>query len=613
MRMQSNKNQVIVSYKSPLKTSERMQIKLRISDELGFVTDACALFNKYGEAPGESGKCNLEYKSKDKSKGYSTFVGRIKFLNPGYRTFYISLTLNGEPKCIKFDYNSKEVVIADPAEDYAFFEQFIYLFSFSTPDWIKGGIMYQIFVDTFCAEEIPEKFKDKVVAWGTYPKWKPDADGEFRNNQFYGGNFKGIKKMLPYIKKLGVTVIYLTPILKSPNSNRYAVSNYLEIDEMLGTWDDFDDFKQEANKYGMKVIEDNVFNHASYDNPLIKEHPEIFEWKEPYTIPKCWWDFEELVIFFKEHPTYRRYLITWLLFYKKKYDGLRIDVADSIPDHVLKIIYKVFGSYILLEVWKNAITGDYRGFLEGNEADGVMNYQYPNAIYRWVRWGNYKNFVDIIEGIYNLYPQEALLVSPIFLSSHDIPRIPNIMVNPLMKESVCYENVWDIDKCKQWLNEDGSFNTVRYRTWQVENEKLSPEEFALAFALQKLAVFLQYTIPGLPSIFAGDEMGMIGLKDPTNRKALMWDNINQDVFQFYCEIGEFRIEHRKTFSKANFKVLMVNERYLLYRRGNLIFIINRMPEELYMEAYNFKENVFSLSKINEEHVLPPYGGVAIKK
>ena len=123
MRMQSNKNQVIVSYKSPLKTSERMQIKLRISDELGFVTDACALFNKYGEAPGESGKCNLEYKSKDKSKGYSTFVGRIKFLNPGYRTFYISLTLNGEPKCIKFDYNSKEVVIADPAEDYAFFEQ----------------------------------------------------------------------------------------------------------------------------------------------------------------------------------------------------------------------------------------------------------------------------------------------------------------------------------------------------------------------------------------------------------------------------------------------------------------------------------------------------------
>ena len=78
MRMQSNKNQVIVSYKSPLKTGERMQVKLRISDELGFVTDVYALFNKYGEFPGEGGKCKLEYKSKDKSKGYSTFVGRIK-------------------------------------------------------------------------------------------------------------------------------------------------------------------------------------------------------------------------------------------------------------------------------------------------------------------------------------------------------------------------------------------------------------------------------------------------------------------------------------------------------------------------------------------------------
>ena len=88
------------------------------------------MFNKYGEAPGEGGKCNLEYKSKDKNKGYSTVVGRIKFFHPGYRTFYISLMLNGQPKCIKFNFDSKEVVIADPAEDYAFFEQFIYLSSF---------------------------------------------------------------------------------------------------------------------------------------------------------------------------------------------------------------------------------------------------------------------------------------------------------------------------------------------------------------------------------------------------------------------------------------------------------------------------------------------------
>ena len=230
-----------------------------------------------------------------------------------------------------------------------------------------------------------------------------------------------------------------------------------------------------------------------------------------------------------------------------------------------------------------------------------------------MRWGNYKNFLEIIEGIYNLYPQEALLASPIFLSSHDIPRIPNIMVNPLMKESVCYENVWDIDKCNQWLNEDGSFNTVRYRAWQVENEKLSPEEFALAFALQRLAVFLQYTIPGLPSIFAGDEIGMLGLKDPTNRKTIMWDNINQEMYQFYCEIGEFRIKYRETFSKANFKFLIVNEKYLVYRRGNLTLIVNRTPEDLYMEVYNFKKNVFSLSKYVGEHVLPPYGAVAIEE
>lgn len=610
--MQDNKK-IFVDYDSPVKLANKCHISLRISNEFGYVNDVKAMFNRNGEKPGGEGKSYLEYDESKSNSEYSTFSGDMLFKTPGYRTFYIELKLNGHLEEIKYDYELESAVIAT-GKVLDFWELFVSYSDFKTPEWIKGGIMYQIFVDTFCSVNLPEELKNRVVSWGTFPKWQKDNDGIYRNNQFYGGNLRGIIQKVDegYFDKLGVTVLYLTPVLQSPSSNRYDTLDYEKIDDMVGTWDDLDELHKKLNSRGISLIVDMVFNHSSSGNRLLREDPEMYSWVQKYTIPHCWWGYGHLVEFNKISENYFRNLAEWLSLYSKYMDGIRLDVADNLPDFVLKFIRNHFGKYILGEVWKNAVTGEFREFLYGDELDAVMNYQFPNAIYRYVRWGNYKYFKAIVERICKLYPEQALSASPIFLSSHDIPRIPNILVGDFMKESTDFENVWDMEKDGYWFNGGSFFDTDKFRRWEVDNDRIPADKRELAYQLQGLAVFFQYTLPGLPSIFAGDEAGVTGFKDPTNRKPFPWNNIDKRSFELYQRLGAFRTKYRDVFSGADFKILQIDNCKTIYRRGNLTFILNRTPNEVFVENYNLQKAVFSLKEVTSEHVVAPYNAVVIK-
>jgi len=608
-----NKKKIFVNYNSPVETNCEIEISVRISNEYGFVTDVIALFNRNGELPGMEATCDLMYDEKKSDNENSTFSGKIIFSTPGYRTFFIKLKCNGNLEEIKLDREKEEAVIASNRSDLAFWELFVHYTFDDSSKFIRGGIMYQIFVDTFCSSELSERAKEKVVSWETFPKWQKDSDGIYRNNQFYGGNLRGIISKVDegYFSKLNVTVLYLTPILKSPSSNRYDINDYLQIDEMVGTWEDLDELHQKLNKRGIALVVDMVFNHSGAENSLLKEEPEMYSWQQKYTIPNCWWGYKNLVEFNKNSESYFKHLAKWLETYSKYMDGIRLDVADNLPDFVLKFIKREFKKYVLGEVWKNAVTGEFREFLYGNELDGVMNYQFPNAVYRHIRWGNYRYFREIIEGICKLYPEDALLASPIFLSSHDIPRIPNILVGDFMKESTDFENVWDMEKDAYWF--DGSeFNTERFRQWEFENDNVVGDLKKLANELQGLAVFYQYTLPGLPSIFAGDEVGTMGFKDPFNRKSFPWKRIDQKVFSLYCRLGNFRMAYKDVFSKVDFTFLEVDEFKTIYKRGNLIFIVNRTSDYVQVANYSIKDIVFSLKENKDEHIINPYNAVVIK-
>lgn len=604
-----HKSKILVSYDSPVKVGEKMRIRLRMPNELGFVKDAKALFNKRGDAPGTDGKLYLEYKGDESNSEHSTFYGETSFYLPGYRTFYIQLNLDGCIKKLSYDEEKEEVIISSAEK--SFWQTFTYLSTFETPNSIKGGIMYQIYVDTFCSKDLPKELETKITKWGTYPKWEPDDDGEYRNNRWYGGNLKGIISKLDYIKSLSVTVIYLTPIFKSSTSDRYGIDDYEQIDEMVGNFEELSLLHSECQKREIDLVLDVVFNHSGPNNKLLTENPEIYEWEEKYSKFKGWWGFD-LPEFNKYCDMYFHKLEKWINLYKNYVDGFRIDVADSLPDFVLKYIRKVFGKYLLLEVWKNAIIGDFREFLIGDEGDGVMNYQFTNAFYRYIRFGNVSNFKKIFRDIITLYPKEALDVSPIFLSSHDIPRIPNILTNELMKESENFENVWDIDKDERWIR-DGKFNTYEFRKWEFENGNVPKEKKEIAFSLQMLIVFMQYTFPGLPAICSGDEAGVEGLKDPHNRKTFPWDDINEAMYEFYCQMGRFRIENREIFAdSSNFKPLFADEKRLIYKRKDLLFVINCSNEEFELEEKYRGEKIFEIGEFFKGNSISRYSAVVMK-
>ena len=140
---------------------------------------------------------------------------------------------------------------------------------YATPEWFKGGVMYQIFPDRFCKEGSMPDIIGRVQRsdWGGIPSYRPNELGKVLNNDFFGGNFKGIQSKLPYLKSLGVTIIYLNPIFEAASNHRYDTSDYMKIDPFLGTEEDFKELVETAKNQGIRIILDGVFNHTG-DNSV---------------------------------------------------------------------------------------------------------------------------------------------------------------------------------------------------------------------------------------------------------------------------------------------------------------------------------------------------------
>ena len=601
-------------------TNRSVQVQVIIDNTLGYVDNLKILVNKHGEEVGKDLQEKLEYSKELSTDEYSCFTAVIKFLSVGYRTFIFSIILNGIKYYIKSDGENCCILTN---EDYPFFETFVYDSEFSTPDWVKGGIMYQIYIDTFNTVNIPENVLSKVSSWGSDVKWLPEEDGEYRNNKFFGGNLQGIIEKLPYLQRLGTTIIYLTPIFASNSSNRYDIIDYEKIDEMVGDWTILKELYNQAHSLGMHIVLDCVFNHCNPENYLYTESPHMFT-------GNFWWGYPHLAEFDMNSDEYRIFLKKLLNLYLQFCDGIRLDVADNLSDDILRLIRTEVKCieqkfdrqiYILGEVWKNAINGDYRKFLEGNELDSVMNYQFADAIYRYVRWGDDRTFRrKVFQNVLQLYPKCVVDVLMNPLSTHDIPRIPNVLETALMLKETYLEDVgevfiWDYDKLSLW-NKEGVYQIDVKRLWEYHNSAILPEEKDYVQRVQKLAVVMQYTLPGIPSIFAGDELGVSGLKDPFNRTCMPWDRANDCVLlDFYVELGEIRRKYREIFAEARCTLEYIDENVCIYAREieskKLLCIINR-SNELVNLPVKFSDNViFSTDPDNTVTTISPYSAILI--
>ena len=418
---------------------------------------------------------------------------------------------------------------------------------FTTPDWAKGATIYQVFPDRFYKEgecDLTGKLEPYTVHenWNEEVVWKPDENGEVLNNDFYGGNFKGITKKMGYIASMGATVLYLNPISKSFSSHRYDTGDYKTPDPMLGTEEDFTAMCEEAHKYGIRVILDGVYSHTG-SNSLYFDRNKTFggngaycskesayySWFQFYDHPNSynsWWGFYTLPTVNKLDPAFLDYIIDaedsvvahWL---KLGADGFRLDVADELPDAFIlrlkKRIREIKPDALLMgEVWEDASNkiahNVRRRYFTDGELDSCMNYPFRTAIINFLRGHDGGHgFKDTIMSIVENYPQQVVQCNMNLLGTHDTPRILT------------------------WLVDDFEGSREEYSKRHISRNRLD-----LAYERLMMASFIQYMLPGSPSLYYGDEAGMEGHKDPFNRRTYPWGHEEPILMAHYKTLGAIR-------------------------------------------------------------------------
>ena len=501
----------------------------------------------------------------------------------------------------------------------------VYGKNFTVPEKFKGGVIYQIFPDRFYkADTEPEDIPDDRVLrndWGAQPEWRPDGSGKVLNNDYFGGNLKGIEEKLDYIASLGATCIYLNPIFEAHSNHRYNTADYMKIDPLLGSEDDFVSLCKSARKKGIDIILDGVFNHTGDDSLYFNKkgrYPTIGaynsqaspycswytfrRWNDDY---ESWWDFDTLPNVNEKSESYCEFIFgnegvirKWL---RLGASGWRLDVADELPDEFLDKLNACVKSeksdaLILGEVWEDASNKlayhKRRRYLLGGQLDSVMNYPFADAIMYFMRTGIVNGFTDKILTILENYPPQCIPLLMNHIGTHDTMRALTAMVG---------------ESC------DG-----RDRRWQAHQE-LTAQQLEIGTQMLKTAAAIQFTLPGIPSIYYGDEAGMTGYKDPFNRGCYPWGSENHELINWYTQLGKIRKEN-PSLSDGSFHPVSEAAGCIAYVRstyGNRIMLIaNRnvhpityhLPEDWHNSKLLLGGTDISYTSVD----IPAYGAVILK-
>ena len=467
------------------------------------------------------------------------------------------------------------------------FQQTVYIDSDVQPRGYAGGIMYQIFPDRFNIGScgiLSTPFGDRVIHTdkNDIPAYLPDETGEYRNNDYFGGNLRGIEEKIPYLKSLGVTVLYLNPIGEAHSNHRYNTADYMKVDPLLGTEEDFKSLCKACRKAGIKVILDGVYSHTGDDSIYFNRYhrydsvgayeSESSPYRKWYVFNedgtyRAWWDFESLPEVNEKDPSYTQFICGkggvidhWM---SLGASGFRLDVADELPDSFIKEIRKAIKAYgkdclLIGEVWEDASNkisyGERRTYLYGDELDTVMNYPFREAIIGFLKTGNACEFMDTVMSVQENYPKRVTDILMNSLSTHDTERIITSLI---------------------WNGEgDRAAQAAFY---------LNEGDYLKGVELVKLATVLQFTLPGIPCIYYGDEIGMQGCKDPFNRGYMKWDQADENILSFTRRMADFR-KTRPALTDGVFVPYVNHDGFLSFFRKNdqdsLLVAVNISNEEV---------------------------------
>ncbi|MBY0757437.1 glycoside hydrolase family 13 protein [Clostridium sardiniense] len=472
------------------------------------------------------------------------------------------------------------------------------------PSWYKEGIIYQIFVDRFCNGNDDGKINNPkrnsfiYGNWDDDPMYIKDEHGNVVRWDFYGGNLRGIIKKLSYIKSLGASIIYMNPIFEAISCHKYDTGDYEKIDEMFGTEEDFKALCYEAKKLDMKIILDGVFSHTGSDSKYFNKYgnydtlgayqskeSRYYNWYRFNEYPdkyECWWGFNNQPNIDELNEDYINYIVKDNKSIISKWMNLgtygwRLDVADELPDEFIKIIKDKMlnvnnDSVLIGEVWEDASNkvsySKRREYFFGDELDSVTNYPLRDVIIKCLTGSiSTKYFAKRIMSLYENYPIENFYSNINLLGNHDTERIFTM------------------------LEEDKE--------------------------LLKLAITIQMTIPGVPLIYYGDEVGLTGGKDPYNRKTYPWESPNTEILDIYKRLIGIR-NNEEVLKKGDFKFIDNTEGLIIYKRmymrEMITIIINPYNKKIDYKLIGIEKLAYDLIDNNKcEHNNNKYINIELNK
>ena len=411
--------------------------------------------------------------------------------------------------------------------------------AFTTPAWFRHALVYQIFPDRFACSD-RGAFSQRAAAyrdggrslvvqeWDAQPLYLPHGGNpDYAPDDYFGGDLKGILQKLPYLASLGVTCLYLNPIFAAHSNHRYNTADYLTIDPLLGTNDDFEALAKGAAARGMRLLLDGVFSHTGDDSIYFdrygrygngacqsKDSP-YYPWYRFTDYPsryECWWNFQTLPNVDELEPSYTAFiqgehgvLRTWL---RRGASGWRLDVADELPDAFLYGLRRALkaqdaDAVLLGEVWDNCATktGEQgrRTYVNGASLDSAMNYPFRDAVVAYLtRRIDAYAFAQQLAVLREDYPKPFFDACLNLIGSHDVERIRTALTGAPDARTLTREQQLDYAP--------------------------SDADWALATARYLAATALQMCFPGVPCLYYGDEVGISGMRDPFNRTTFPWEN-----------------------------------------------------------------------------------------
>ena len=488
------------------------------------------------------------------------------------------------------------------------------------PAWFGEGTCYQIFPDRFRRSRIPDPGgmvggRSVHAAWQEEPEYRPDARGEVRNRDFFGGDLKGVLEQLPYLQSLGVETLYFNPIFEAAENHRYGTADYEHVDPMLGCDADFSALCRAAHARGMRVILDGVFNHTGfvsryfngdgfYPQPGAAQSRQspYYPWFHFQHWPDrfdSWWGIYTLPAVNEGEDSYRDYIIRgehsivrrWL---QAGADGWRLDVADELPDDFIRELHQAVraadpNAVVIGEVWEDGSTkiayGVRRRHILGGHCDGLMNYPFRNGLISFLLGADAACFRDAMETLRENYPPFAFASAMNFLGTHDTPRILTL----LGVGSDCRENT---------------------KAWRADF-RMDAGQRALALARLRLGALVLFAFPGAPTIYYGDEAGMEGFEDPFNRRTFPWGAEDKALTAWYAALGQAR-KSLLPLRRGDLRWLRAEGRVLAFSRTwegeTVIAAVNAgdAPEQLPLDGA-FRDRM-SGERFTDTVPLPPLTG-----